>query len=104
VLIILIVGGCQPVNNNQATTDNSSDEVITKAKTTAVEHFKEKYDLDVEITKEEMMPSIVADKVNLEGFVVDHPEQTFKISVDFNTGETSNFVMNPELRKAIKGE
>ena len=91
-------------NTTPENSNSSNKDIMSDAKTTAIQFFKEKYNLDVEITNEEMMPSIVANKVNFEGFVIDHPEQTFKISVDYKTNETSNFVMNPELKKAIKSE
>lgn len=91
-------------NTPPENSSSSNQDIMSDAKTTAIQFFKEKYNLDVEITNEEMMPTIVANKVNLEGFVIDHPEQTFKISVDYKTNETSNFAMNPELKKAIKGE
>lgn len=91
-------------NTTPENSNSSNEGIMSDARATAIQFFKEKYNLDVEITNEEMMPSIVANKVNLEGFVIEHPEQTFKISVDYKTNETSNFVMNPELKKAIKSE
>lgn len=89
-------------SNKEEVNNSSNEDIMNQAEDTAIQYFKDEYKLDVEITNKEMMPSIVADKVNLEGFVVGHPEQTFKISVNYHTQETSNFVMNAELRKAIK--
>ncbi|GAB6928735.1 hypothetical protein JCM10914A_27180 [Paenibacillus sp. JCM 10914] len=93
------------MNGDQTTNTPSGSEIkITAAKQAAIDYLKQKYELDVEITNEEMMPSIVANKVNFEGHVVGHPEQTFKISVDYNTEETSNVVMSPELKQAIEAD
>ncbi|MBE0343103.1 hypothetical protein E4V51_21510 [Paenibacillus sp. 28ISP30-2] len=79
-------------------------ELISKAKATAIEHMKDKYGLDVEITYAKKMPAYVVFKVNFKGNVVGHEEQTFGISVDYKTQETSNFMISPELKKVLSGK
>ncbi|KJD46410.1 hypothetical protein [Paenibacillus terrae] len=76
-------------------------ELISKAKATAVQYLKETYGIDVEITYAKKMPTYVADKIDFEGNVKGHKEQTFDISVDYNTQKTSNFLISPELKKVL---
>ncbi|WP_262384822.1 hypothetical protein [Paenibacillus terrae] len=95
IVLILILGGCQKVNKNE------DAELISKAKATAVKHMKDKYGLDVEITDAKKMPTYVVYKVNFKGNVLGREEQTFGISVDYKTQETSNFLYSPELKTVL---
>ncbi|WP_249435947.1 hypothetical protein [Paenibacillus sp. Marseille-Q4541] len=78
--------------------------LITQAKITAIQYLKDKYELDVEITGQEVLPGYITSKVLLEGNVVGSTEQHFNISVDYKTNETSNFAMSPELVAAIRAK
>lgn len=82
--------------NNQA--------IMDQAKITAMEHLKEKYELDVEITGEQMLPTYVSFSVNLEGNVIGSKDQHFNVSVNYKTNEVSGFAMSPELVEAIKAK
>lgn len=82
------------------TTDDEA--LISQAMTTAINHLKDKYDLDVEITAAKLLPAYIANEVRLEGNVIDNKEQHFNITVNYKTNETSNFGMSPELVTAIK--
>ncbi|MFI2856536.1 hypothetical protein ACH6EH_05300 [Paenibacillus sp. JSM ZJ436] len=93
-----------PQSGNEMSAEEISSETRQQAESSAIRYLKDQYNLDVEITDAKLMPSTVADKVNLEGHVTGKPEQSFKISVNYNTQETSNFVLSPELKKAVEGK
>lgn len=93
-------------NNSDINDDikNNDDELMNQARETAIKFFKEKYDLEVEITNQKKMPSYVADEIDVEGYVIGHKDQTFNISVNYKTLQTKNFVMSPELKKVIEAK
>lgn len=43
-----------------------------------------------------------ADEIDVEGYVIGHPDQTFNISVNHKTLETGHLVMSPELDLIIQ--
>lgn len=117
LLIPFILGGCQTVDSNKtnhsgitddmATNDeatNNDDQLMSQARETAIQFFKEKYDLEVEVTNQKKLPAYVADEIDVEGYVVGHKDQTFNISVNYKTLQTKNFVMSPELEKVIQAK
>ncbi|GAB6991652.1 hypothetical protein [Paenibacillus pini] len=85
---------------------NKQDEtdLMKEAKTIAVQHLKEKYEIDVEITKQKMLPTYVNDEITMEGHVIGHPDQSFNIAVDYKEKKTMNFAMSPELVSAIRAK
>ncbi len=86
-----------------ALTVRAKDEkIIEQAKATAIKHLKSKYELEVEITKAKMLPTYVAIEVILEGNVIGNEDQSFGISVNYETNQTSDFSMSPELVEAIR--
>ena len=56
-------------NNSDITEDitNNDDKLMSQAKETAIQFFKEKYDLDVEVTNQKKLPTYVADEIDVEG-------------------------------------
>ncbi|WP_342434822.1 hypothetical protein MHH57_03255 [Paenibacillus sp. FSL H7-0442] len=95
IALILILGGCHKVNKDE------DAELISKAKATAVQYLKEKYELDVEITYAKKFPPYVTNKVDISGNVIGHAEEDFTISVNYENQETSNFAISPELKKVL---
>ncbi|UNK17366.1 hypothetical protein MNQ98_23260 [Paenibacillus sp. N3/727] len=104
MVIIFLLGECQQIISKNITKNAKDQEIIEQAKATAIKHLKNKYELDVEFTKAEMLPSYVAHEVILEGTVIGNKEQNFNISVNYKTNETSNFGMSPELVTAIRAK
>lgn len=96
--IILLLGGCQSVSK----TEKASQ--MEEAKAIAIQYFKSEYDLGVEITKQEKLAEYISPKIMMEGHVTGHPDESFNISVDYEDKKTSNFVMSPELEKAIRAK
>ncbi|MCJ8014037.1 hypothetical protein MUG84_20110 [Paenibacillus sp. KQZ6P-2] len=83
-------------------TDNASQ--VQEAKTIAIQYFKDEYGLDVEITKQEKLAQYISPKIMMKGHVTGHPDETFNISVDYEDKKTTDFVMSPELEKAIRAK
>ncbi|MFE0559246.1 hypothetical protein ACFW1P_25315 [Paenibacillus sp. NPDC058910] len=80
---------------------NEETAIIEEAQEVAIRHFKDEYDLEVRITKQEMLPSYVASQVNMEGHVVGKEEQRFNISVNYKDWTTLNTFLSPELNDAL---
>ncbi|WP_025684363.1 hypothetical protein [Paenibacillus maysiensis] len=77
-------------------------ELIHKAKDTAVQYLKDKYKLNVEITyAKKRFPTYVKSKVDINGNVIGRAEEDFTISVNYETQETSDFAISPELEKVL---
>lgn len=96
--MILVLGGCQSVSKTEKANQ------MQEAKEIALKYFKNEYDLDVEITKQEKLAEYISPKIMMEGHVTDHPDESFNISVDYEDKKTTNFVMSPELEKAIRAK
>ncbi|NMO95574.1 hypothetical protein HII30_07220 [Paenibacillus lemnae] len=84
------------------TADLESEELQTQAEETAKQSLKEKYDIEVEITKSRVLPEHIANEVRLEGHVQGDDKQFFNITVNYETNETSNFSMSPELVEHLR--
>ncbi|MDP4095736.1 hypothetical protein OIN60_02890 [Paenibacillus sp. P96] len=81
--------------------DSEKEALFEEAEATAVQYFKEKFDMDVVITKHKLLPEMALSQIAMEGYVVNHEEQRFDISYDYNTKKALDFVMSQELKKAI---
>ena len=103
LIIILWPVGYQLLDKNN-NANKEEDEIIERAKATAIKHLKNKYELDVEITKTEMLPSYVSQSVVLEGNVMESKEQYFTMSVNYEKNEVFYFGMSPELVAAIRAK
>lgn len=96
LFFLILLAGCQSTNK-------ADDEaIISQAKTTAINHLKDKYELDVEITEAKILPAYIAHHVRMEGIANGSKDQYFNITVNYKTNETSNFGMSPELVTAIR--
>lgn len=102
ILFFVSVGCSHPSSINN---DNPhGNESIVAASNAAIQYFKETYDLEVQITSQNKLPTYVADEIDVGGFVIGHPDQTFNISVNHKTLETGHLVMSPELDKIIQAK
>lgn len=104
ILIILVGLGFQKIYNHNLEKKMNNQAIIDQAKITAVEHLKEKYELDVEITGEQILPTYVSYRVSLEGNVIGSKEQNFNVSVNYKTNEVLGFAMSPELVATIRAK
>lgn len=93
-----------PNNGGQVTPATEEEALLEQAKETVIKHFREEYGLEVQITGAKKVPSYVADEIDVEGYVQGHEDQTFNLSVNFNTQETKNFVMSPQLKDALEAQ
>jgi C4-dicarboxylate-specific signal transduction histidine kinase len=97
-LLAVVLGGCKDVKGNEQTA------IIEEAQKVAITHFQEEYGLEVQITKQEMLPTYVASQVNMEGHVVGEEEQRFNISVNYKDWSTLNTFLSPELNDALNSK
>ncbi|KHF34027.1 hypothetical protein CM49_03697 [Paenibacillus sp. P1XP2] len=95
---IVLLGGCQSVNKSE------NDGQMQEAKNLAIQYFKDEYGLDVEITDQEKLDEYITPKITMKGHVKGKPEESFNIAVDYEDKKTTNFVMSPELEKAIRAK
>ncbi|UPK44368.1 hypothetical protein [Paenibacillus pabuli] len=72
-----------------------------EAEAEAVKYLKNKYELDVVITKKELLPEMALDSIAMEGHVVEHEDQEFTISYDYEDKKIKNFGMSPAIKEAI---
>lgn len=93
-----------PKNGDNQEPATEEQALLDQAKETVIQYFKEQFDLEVQITGAKKVPSFVADEIDVEGFVKGHEDQTFNLSVNYNTQETKNFVMSPELKEALEAQ
>ncbi|MGG4346132.1 hypothetical protein [Paenibacillus lautus] len=102
IFLFVFVGCGHPSSiNNDDRLGHESADVASDA---AIQYFKETYHLEVQITNQNKLPTYVADEIDVEGFVIGHPDQTFNISVNHRTLETGHLVMSPELKKVIQAK
>lgn len=87
---------------HRSTDKNSNDQdIMNEAKSIAIQYFKDKYNLDVEITNQKKLPTYVASEIDVEGHVVGHKDQSFIISVNYKTQKTDNIMVSPEFKQEI---
>jgi len=95
---IVIMGGCQSANKSEKAGQ------MQEAKNLAIQYLKDEYGLDVEITDQERLAKYISPKIMMKGHVKGKPEESFNISVDYEDKKTTDFVMSPELVKAIRAK
>ncbi|GIO69436.1 hypothetical protein NYE48_21885 [Paenibacillus sp. FSL M7-1455] len=83
---------------------SENDGQMQEAKNLAIQYFKDEYGLDVEITDQEKLDEYITPKITMKGHVKGKPEESFNIAVDYEDKKTTNFVMSPELEKAIRAK
>ncbi|WP_106766505.1 hypothetical protein [Paenibacillus faecalis] len=104
IVIIFLLGQCQQIISNHVTESAKNKDIIEKAKATAMKYLKNKYKLDVEITKDKIHPTHVATAVVLEGNVIGNKNEFFTISVNYKSNEIRYLSMSPELVEAIRAK
>jgi len=95
ILSVFILGGCQSMNKNE------DEALLQEAESIAIQHMKEKYDLDVVVTSEKKLPSIAVAEISLKGHVVDHEEQRFNLYVNYERKEVTSMGMSEEFKKLL---
>ncbi|WP_158702667.1 hypothetical protein [Paenibacillus faecalis] len=75
VVIILILWGYQQTkynngSNNEAVYNSEEQAIIVRAKPIAIKYLKDTYELDVELTGEQLLPTYVASQVIFKGNVI----------------------------------
>lgn len=76
-LILLILGGCKQVTDQEEQTVQLSQEAAAK-------YFDEKYGIEVEFTKHTVSPSDLAHTVGLNGHIKDKKEEEVFILVNYD--------------------
>ncbi|MGR6541540.1 hypothetical protein [Paenibacillus tundrae] len=80
---------------------NEDEALLQEAESIAIQHMKEKYDLDVVVTSEKKLPSIAVAEISLKGHVVDHEEQRFNLYVNYERKEVTSMGMSEEFKKLL---
>jgi hypothetical protein len=93
-MIIGILGGCSGVNEKD-------QEIIERSETIAIDYLKETYNLDVTITRRQMLPKMAMSRVSIYGYITGNEDQTFIISINYVTGLKEMFAYSPEFKKAL---
>ncbi|MCP1136459.1 hypothetical protein NKT34_24455 [Paenibacillus polysaccharolyticus] len=98
MVFTILLGGCQKM------TESEKQALYQEAEKVVVQHFKEKFELDVVVTSKELLPEMAMSQIGLKGHVKDHDDQTFGISYDYKKKITKNLVISPELEEVIKAK
>nr|WP_260866536.1 hypothetical protein [Paenibacillus xylanexedens] len=90
IVVIGLLGGCSGVNKED-------QEIIDRSKEIAMKYLKGKYNLDVVITKEKLLPKMAMKWVTVSGYVQGNEQLIFSVSVNYETNEQESFSFNSEL-------
>lgn len=81
IFIIIMIGGCNMDQNNE------KQQIVDKAKEITIKYFKEKENLDVEIT-DHRFPSNELATVFISGHIKNDKSKKFTASVEYNDNYT----------------
>lgn len=95
MVFTIFLGGCQNMNASE------KEALYQEAEATVIQHFKQKFELDVVITSKELLPEMAVSQIGLKGHVKDHEDQSFGISYDYKKKVTKNLVISPEIEKVM---
>ncbi|WP_272039587.1 hypothetical protein [Paenibacillus sp. JJ-100] len=95
ILSAFILGGCQRMNANE------DEALLQEAENIAIQHMKEKYDLDVVITSEKKLPRKAVAEISLKGHVVDQEEQRFNLYVNYERKEVTSMGMSEDFKQLL---
>ncbi|MEK4365026.1 hypothetical protein MKX68_21575 [Paenibacillus sp. FSL M8-0212] len=99
-MLLLILGGCAGVNEKKI----KDQEIINRSEAIAIEYLKDTYNLDVTITDKEIMPKMAMSWVTVYGHVKEHKEQTFSVSINYETNKQESFIYSQQLKSALQEE
>lgn len=87
-MIIGILGGCSGVNK-----EDQDQEIIDRSEAVAIQFLKDSYNLEVTITRRQMLPKMAIARVTIYGYVTGHKDQHFNVSVNYesNVAELLSF-------------
>ncbi|OMF59686.1 hypothetical protein MKY66_02150 [Paenibacillus sp. FSL R5-0766] len=80
---------------------SEKEALYQEAEATVIQHFKQKFELDVVITSKELLPEMAVSQIGLKGHVKEHEDQSFGISYDYKKKVTKNLVISPEIEEAM---
>jgi len=84
--------------------ESEKQALFQEAEASVIQHFKQKFELDVVITSKELLPEMAVSQIGVKGHVKDHEDQSFGISYDYKKKTTKNLVISPEIEEAIKAK
>ncbi|MET1170162.1 hypothetical protein ACQKFM_14565 [Paenibacillus xylanexedens] len=99
-MLVLILGGCAGVNEKKI----KDQEIINRSEAMAIEYLKNTYNLEVTITDKEIMPKMAMSWVTVYGHVKEHKEQTFSVSINYETNKQESFIYSQQLKSALQEE
>lgn len=97
IMIVFILGGCSRVD----TKEDKDQEILNRSEAIAIQYLKETYDLDVTITEKKILPKMAMSWVTVSGYVTDHENLIFSVSVDYESNEKESFSFNTELEEFL---
>ncbi|WP_055105796.1 hypothetical protein [Paenibacillus ihumii] len=84
-ILILLVGGCKSKEELKR-----EEEIRVKAEQVGVNHFKEKYNVDVVFTRYDIMPSYISSTIYFEGHIKGEKDKEIDIFISYITYEVSS--------------
>ncbi|MGE6574295.1 hypothetical protein [Paenibacillus amylolyticus] len=85
-------------------TKDKDQEIIDRSEAIAIQYLKDTYDLDVKITRKQMQPKMAMSWVTFYGYVSQHEEQSFNVSINYEENRTESFSFSPELEEVLLNE
>ena len=99
-VMILLLGGCTGMNERQL----KDQEILDRAEAIAIDYLRSMYQLEVTITETEMMPRMAMSWVTVYGYVRDHKDQTFSVSINYETNQQESFIYSQQLKKTLQAK
>ncbi|QKS60107.1 hypothetical protein HUB98_12115 [Paenibacillus barcinonensis] len=82
--------------------NKEDQEIIDRSESIAIKYLKDTYSLnDVVITGRQMQPKMAMSWVTFYGYVSQHEDQSFNVSINYKENQTESFSFSPELEKAL---
>ncbi|KGP79576.1 MULTISPECIES: hypothetical protein [unclassified Paenibacillus] len=85
-------------------TKDKDQEIMERSEAIAIQYLKDTYDLDVTITRKQMQPKMAMSWVTFYGYVSQHEEQSFNVSINYEENRTESFSFSPELEEFLLTE
>ncbi|MCK6075982.1 hypothetical protein KZX70_14090 [Paenibacillus silvae] len=96
-MILLVLGGCTGITERHF----KDQEILDRAEAIAIDYLRSMYKLNVTITKKEMMPKMAMSWVTVYGYVKGHKEQTFSVSINYETNQKESFIYSQQFKESI---
>ncbi|MCP1186528.1 hypothetical protein [Paenibacillus sp. 1781tsa1] len=82
--------------------EDRDQEIIDRSEAVAIQFLKDSYNLEVTITRRQLLPKMAIARVTIYGYVTGHKDQHFNVSVNYESNVAELLSFSKEFHNMLK--